>query len=423
MAEIVPFRGLHYNPSRVSVEKVVAPPYDVISPAYKEELYSLSPYNVVRLILGKEEDPYKEAATYLASWQQEGILTRDGSPSIYLLSQSFKVGDGFTNQRFGFIGACRLEEFSKGIILPHEKTHSKPKEDRFKLMQATNTNFSQIFALYSDLDGEVDALLKRVMSTPPLVEVLFETVMNRIWRVGGRAIVDGIATEMKGKSVLIADGHHRYETALAYRDMIRLKTPSFTGTEPFNFTMMFLTNMDAQGLVIFPTHRVVHGLPTLDPAKFQMQLSRHFMIEAVSSTEQLLSTLAPKQEYAFGVAMKTGMFVIDLKSKELLNELIETSIPPEVRGLDVTLLHSHIIGSLLGVTPRSQELKENLDYVKEATEALEAVKKGAAQVAFILNPTRISQVRNVARTGHTMPQKSTYFYPKLLSGLVMNKLD
>ena len=154
-----------------------------------------------------------------------------------------------------------------------------------------------------------------------------------------------------------------------------------------------------------------------------MQLSAHFLIEAVGSTEQLLSTLAAKQEHAFGVAMNTGLFVIDLKNKELLTELTEKSIPPEVRGLDVTLLHSHIIGSLLGVTPRSQELKENLDYMKEATEALEAVKKGAAQVAFILNPTRILQVRNVARAGHTMPQKSTYFYPKLLSGLVMNKLD
>jgi uncharacterized protein (DUF1015 family) len=423
MADIRPFRGIRYNASQVELHRVVAPPYDVISPSLQEELYHQSPYNIVRLILGKEEDRYTSAANHFDAWQREAVLMRDPDPSVYILSQSFKDQRGRMVQRVGFIAALRLEEFSKGIVLPHEKTLSKPKEDRFKLMQATNANFSQIFGLFSDPEGTIDAVLKTAMVVEPVLEVTFEKVINRLWRIGDANVIADLKSRMKSRTVLIADGHHRYETALAYRDLQRLKNPGSTGEEPFNFVMMFLTNMDADGLVLYPTHRLVYGLPGFDPDGFFVELAKHFDIEPVNGHEQLVSTLHLKRQHAFGVVWKDGIGVVHLKAKAVLTDLLGDSMPAEVRELDVTLLHSYIIARLLRITPEAQMAKTNLEYVKEPAAVMQAVETDRAQMGFILNPTPIEQVRAVARTGNTMPQKSTYFYPKLLSGLVMNKLD
>ena len=423
MADIRPFRGLRYNPDKVNIRTVVAPPYDVISPGYQEELYHLNPYNVVRLILGREQDRYKEASTCFTTWQQEGILKRDLRRALYVISQSFNHPGGATRQRYGFVAACRLEEFSSGVILPHEHTLSKPKEDRFRLMRATNANFSQVFGLYADPERTIDRILNDTMNAQPLQEVMFEKVINRMWVVEDQAAIETIARAMKPKSILIADGHHRYETALTYRDMMRLKTPGYFGEEPFDFVMMFLSSMDEEGLVILPTHRIVHSLPSFDAADLQMRLAKDFTITTVGSAGELSRTLEAHTRHAFGVVTTGSQYVIALKSEHLLASLTDPAVPLEVKEIDVTLLHSHVIGGLLGISPRAQELKQNLDYVKDLEEAFLAVRKQKAQVAFILNPTKMEQLKNVVRAGHTMPQKSTYFYPKLLSGLVMNVLE
>jgi len=423
MADVKPFRGLRYNPGKVDIRTVVSPPYDEISDGYQEELYHLNPYNVVRLILGREQDRYKEAAECLATWQKDGILKRDVRRAVYVLSQSFKHTNGVTLQRYGFITLCRLEELSSGVILPHERTLSKPKEDRFRLMRATNANLSQVFGLYVDPDKAIDRMLRAAMNASPIQEVMFEKVINRLWAVEDQDLVEAIAAAMKPKSILIADGHHRYETALTYRDMMRLKTPGYSGDEPFNFVMMFLSSMDAEGLVILPTHRIVHGLPSFDAADLQMRLAKNFTVEMARSQEELLTRLKGHSRYAYGVVTSDSLYLITLESDNLLPSLIGAEVPMEVKELDVTFLHSHVIEGLLGISPRAQESKLNLDYVKSIEEASQAVQKKKANVAFILNATPLEQVKSVVRAGHTLPQKSTYFYPKLLSGFVMNLLE
>jgi len=422
MAEIRPFHGLRYDQEKVKLSEVVAPPYDVISKEYQEELYRRSPYNVVRLILGKEMDRYREAARNLSRWQEESVLRRDLKPSLYCLAQSFGGSDGVRYERVGFVAACWLEEFSAGVILPHEKTLSKPKEDRFRLVQATKANFSQIFGLYSDPGGTVDGILREVMRADPLLQVDFEGVSNRLWIMNDPATINAVVSAMRGKSILIADGHHRYETALAYRDFMKLKTTSSTDKQPFNYTMMFFADMDAQGLVILPTHRVVHSLSSFDPREFLDRLKKNFVIRSESSQAAHLQALSAERELSFGVVLEDGFYLIRLKQKELLSQLFGESVPPEIRELDVTLLHSYILEKLLGISVEAQERKSNLEYVKDVDDAVRGVHAGG-QVAFLMNPTRVDQVRRVARAGHTMPQKSTYFYPKLVTGLVMNSLD
>lgn len=423
MADIRPFRGLRYNPALVDIPKVVAPPYDEISPGYQEELYHLSPYNVVRLILGKRQDQYKEAAFFLTAWQQDGILRRDSRRALYILAQSFNHVHGTTLQRYGIIAGCRLEEFSGGMIRPHEKTLAKPKEDRFHLMLATNANLSPVFGLYEDSDRAIDRMLRRAMGARPVLELMFEKVINRLWVVENPLTIDAFAGAMKPKPILIADGHHRYETALTHRDMMRLKTPGHSGEEPFNFVMMFLSSMNHEGLVILPIHRVVHGLTSFDPTDLQMRLARDFTITAVDSRDELKRTLDMHPRHTYGVVTPDSQYVISLKSEDLLASLTDPAFPPQVREPDVTLLHCHIIEGILGISQRAQELNQYLDYTHSMGDAFLAVRQRGAQVAFILNPMTLEQVRSVALAGHTMLQRSTYFHPRLLSGMVMNLLE
>jgi len=423
MADVRPFRGLRYDPEKADIQTVVSPPYDEISEGYREELYHLNPYNVVRLILGRERDRYREAVECLAEWQRNGILKRDVRRAVYVLSQSFKHTNGVTLQRHGFIALCRLEELSSGVVQPHERTLSRPKEDRFRLIRATNANLSQVFGLFADPDKEIDLLLRGAMNASPVQEVMFEKVINRLWMVEDQYVVEAIVGAMKPKSILIADGHHRYETALMYRDMMRLKTPGYSGDEQFNFVMMFLSSIDAEGLVILPTHRIVHDLPSFDATDLQMRLAKNFTVETARSQQELLTRLNGHSQYAYGVVTSDSFYLIALKSDNLLPSLIGAEVPVEVRELDVTLLHFHVIEGLLGITPKAQESGQNLDYVKSSEEPFRAVQMKNAQVAFILNPTHLEQVKSVVRAGHTLPPKSTYFHPKLLSGLVMNILE
>jgi uncharacterized protein (DUF1015 family) len=423
MLDIKPFAGLRYDLSRVRLADVVAPPYDVISPVQQEELYRRDPHNVVRLILGREPDRYREAAMHLNSWRAAGILRRDSEPGFYVLAQTFRGGDGVSHLRSGVIAAVRLVEFDRGVILPHEKTLSRPKEDRFRLMQATQTNLSQIFGLVSDPERQGDALLKEVMGRAPLLKVEFEGVLNQLWAVTDREMIDSLSGIMRTKSVLIADGHHRYETALAYRDLMRLKNAPSDGNEPFQYTMMFLTNMHSEGLVILPTHRLVHHLQGFEEGLFIKRLEEAFDVRPAGTTSELLHLLSAHEPHSYGVVLSGGMYCVHLKRAEGLAHMVGAHVPPEVRELDVTVLHSVIFEGILSIGREAQEKKLNLDYIKEVEDVVRAVREGTGQAGFLMNATRIEQVRRVAHMGHTMPQKSTFFYPKLLSGLVMNPLS
>jgi len=425
MPEIIPFRGFRYNQSKVDIHDVVAPPYDVIPPEQQERLYDRSPYNVVRLILGREADRYASSAATLKQWISEAILMRDPNPAFYVLHQEFGGDDGKPITRKGFVALCRLEEFEKKIVLPHEKTLAKPKEDRFKLFKATNSNFSQIFSFYSDPEKKIDRMLNGVAKTKPAIDVSYDDVRNSVWTVTDNDVIQNIRAAIAEKQVLIADGHHRYETALAYRDWMRSNAAHHTGREPYNYVMMFFTNVDDEGLVIYPTHRLIHSLPLFDRGKFLESVERFFIVREYKDEEAIMIALASSSVPSFGLLMggDSTVYLLSLKPTTLPTEIVRDPLPPEVKELDVTILHSLILKDLLGISMEAQEQKRNLNYVRDAQEAYQSVLKGHAQLAFVMNATKIHQVRSVARAGFTMPQKSTYFYPKLVSGLVMNVMD
>ena len=422
MPEIIPFRGVRYNQGLVHLDEVVAPPYDVISPEQQQKLYKRNPHNIVRLILAREEDRYASAAKHLKEWMGQSILTRDEKPALYVLWQTFNVSDSRSVTRKGFIALCRLEEFEKQVVLPHEKTLARPREDRFRLFKATHSNFSQVFSLYSDPEHEIDHVLNGRAKSAPVADVVFEDVQNRLWETRDAETIGRVQHLMKPKQVVIADGHHRYETALAYRDHLRSQNPNHHGRELYNYVMMFFTNVNDDGLVILPTHRVVHSLKSFDLKSFLQKLDGNFLLREYNDRESLITELSASPVRSFGLTMRgvQGLYLLTLKPTISVNELVADDLPREVKDLDVTVLHAAVLRDILGISDEAQEQKRNLSYVREASEACQMVSNGQAQLAFLMNATRIEEVRGVARAGHTMPQKSSYFYPKLLSGLVLN---
>lgn len=425
MATIKAFRAIRYNQSTVTMGNVVAPPYDVISPDQQNGYYTKDPFNVIRLILGREEDRYGAAAKTYDEWQKQHVLVRDPEPSIYPLVQTFKGLNGSPVQRKGFIALCRLEEFEKKIVLPHEKTLSKAKEDRFKLFKATKSNFSQVFTLYSDPGKTIDTYVTTFHSLKPVIDVEFEGVRNQLWAITDPAVITSIAAAMEPKQVLIADGHHRYETGLAYRDLMRSQNPNHTGKELYNYIMMFFTNLDDEGLVIFPTHRVIHSLPHYDGSALTAKLQEHFDLQIYPTEQMMMEALGRHDRFAYGFVSKhsSKFFTAALKDASMLPALVKDDLPAVVKNLDVVLLHNYIIRDLLGVSQEAQEKKLNIHYIQNVHDCVEEVAAGASQIAFFVNPTKIEQVRDVSKSGNTMPQKSTFFYPKLISGLVFNKME
>ncbi len=448
MADVVPFRGILYNPEKVGdVAKVTAPPYDVISPDLQEELYKRHPNNIVRLILGRTSpqdrpgsDRYSRAGDELRKWIDEGVLVRDPKPALYVYAQTYEV-QGIRRTRKGFIALSRLEEFGKGRVHAHEKTLSGPKADRLRLMEACRANLSCIFSLYSEPEGvepekRLGALVDSCMDTEPLIEVTDDDgVENMLWRVTDPEIIKRISSSMEGKTLFIADGHHRYETAVNYMRLMRERKKDFTGREPFNYVMMYFSDIDDKGLVVMPTHRVVHGLKGFDAGAMLEALKDFFEIDAIAfdsgsekeAREELyrrMDALAPEAT-VFGLYIRgrDAYYLLRLKRDASGNDLLGESVPEVFRDLDVTVLHSLVLERILNITAEAQRKQENLFYVKGRDRALEECRNRHAQLVFLMNPTKIEQVKKVAEAGLVMPQKSTYFYPKLLSGLVINPLD
>ncbi len=446
MAKIIPFKGILYNKEKIrDMKDVVAPPYDVISPAEQEELYKRHENNVVRLILGKESNSdtpdnnrYTKARDSFDSWQRDSILIKDAFPSIYVYSQEYHLGEteGFEKKRrLGFIALSKLEDFGEGKIHPHENTLAKPKEDRLKLMQHCNANFSSIFGLFSDPSKRIDSVLKDYMRHSPLYDLVDDAGMRHtLWAIRDNRAIQIITSVMSDKQVFIADGHHRYETAINYRNEMRGKLPNFTGEELYNYVMMYFTNTNSEGLSILPIHRLVSNLSNFDKEKIVEKAGEFFNIEKLSLNESDEKTVKQKlftdmkergeEEHIFGMYLGNDEYLLlTLKGEDVLHRLITNSRHPSWKKLDVTILHTLLIDKVLGISEKNLAEQKNITYTISGDEAIKDVKAGKYQIALFLNPTKIEEVKDVAAAGEKMPQKSTFFYPKLITGLVMNKLE
>lgn len=442
MAKIVPFRGIRYNPDQVpDLSRVIAPPYDVISPALQDELYARHEKNVIRLILGKvreddkeQDNRYLRSAADFAAWQRDSTLVRDQEPSLYLYDQEYAIDGGPTLVRHGIMALSRIEDFSTGLVKPHEKTLPDPKADRFHLQKACNANFSPIFALYSDPCCVLEVFCKKEKNRPPDLEVRDdEGVRHRLWRTVEPSLLSKVQSVLDNKPLLIADGHHRYEAAIAYRDYMRLSHPGFTGKEPFNYVMICFSNMEDRGMLVFPTHRVISHLPQFRKEAFLRDLAVYFDIDSrpldVASAAARLEvrhTLAElgEERHVLGLYVGGGVIhYLSLRDERCMDPFFEEKTPKVLRTLDVSILHWLVLGKVLNLATEIQEQSTHLHYFKGVDEPIRRVAEEGAQLAFLLNPPHMSEVRDVANSGEKMPQKSTYFYPKLLSGLVLNKID
>lgn len=427
MAHVTGFRGLRFNTEKSGdIAKVVCPPYDIISEQQRLDYIRENEYNIIRLELPKEgEDPYRTAADTLRAWEDNGVIVREDKNAVYIYEEEFSAY-GASHSVKGCIVRVKLEEFENGVILPHEFTLSKAKEDRLNLMKATNCNFSQIYALYSDEEGKTISLLDRLSEGAPDIELTDgDGVTHRMWIVTDESEAADICSDFEGRKLYIADGHHRYETALNYRNYCRENGLSKEG-DAVDYQMMMLVNMEHKGLVVFPTHRLVRGLTDFDGQKILNACSEFFDIteyETTDNIEAVLNKLYSEDKTAFGMYCGNGRWsLLVLKSLEPMKELLPNA-SAATQGLDVSVLHTLILEKLMGIDAENMAKQINLTYVKDSSDALSAVDNGSANCAFILNPTKIREICEVSQAGEKMPQKSTYFYPKLITGLVMNKLD
>jgi len=434
MAEIIPFKALRYDPDQVKLEDVLTQPYDKITPEMQSKYYERSAHNLVRIILGKagETDTdafnvYTRAAEYLHDWRSSGILKHDAEPGIYAYSQTFTVPGGRDlAERRGLIALGRIHDYADGVVFRHEQTLAKPRADRLNLLRATRAHFGQIFMLYSDPKDEIEALLKKKTEEDPDTSLLDEyETLHRVWRVHDPALIQAVQQRMRDKKLLIADGHHRYETALAYRNERRAESGGSDPNAPYEFVMMTLIPMESRGLVILPTHRIVHGLPTFDRERMLEAAGQFFDIDRIDlRTESRSATTllgqAGENGTAFVAVTRQGPYLMRAKKNAVHDALGQ--LPSLQRELDVVQLHRIMLERVLGISEEAVRNQENVRYERDASEAISWVRQGA-NVAFLMNPAKIDQVRDIAFGGEVLPQKSTDFYPKLLSGLAIYALE
>lgn len=426
MAEIRAFHALRYDVEKAGrIEDLACPPYDIISDEQREEFLARNPRNVIRLELPKGEDPYGGAGRTLAQWLDEGVLKTDMDPGLYIYEQEFltQVDKGEPRRLRGLICRVKLEEFAAGVVLPHEETLSKAKEDRFRLMEATNCNFSQIYALYQDQGHVTRKRLDHLAQTcAPRYNFSDGLVTHRLWVVNDPEAIAAIQEDFAGRKLYIADGHHRYETALNYRRHLSEQGALCPGG---SFVMMMLADMGDEGLVVFPTHRLVRGLAGFDCQAMLRQSEAWFAVEPVNGREEAqryLDAAYSRGEHAFACYDGVKWHGLTLKDPAVMEKLLPEA-SGAYRGLDVTILHTLVLEKLLGIDKENMAAQKNLTYTRSAQEAVGSVDKGESCCCFLLNPTRVEEIGAVAACGEKMPQKSTYFYPKLITGLVMNSLD
>jgi uncharacterized protein (DUF1015 family) len=444
MARIYAFRALRYNPSQVRLEDVVTQPYDKISPSMQQAYYRRSPYNLVRIILGLpelfdsagEDDVYTRAARDFREWRSTGILTVEKDPCIFAYAQRFAVpgSAGIFRERRGFIALGELRDYADQVVFRHEQTLTAPKSDRLSLLRATRAHFGQIFMLYSDPGQTAERMLFAPNTTPDLEVTDEYGVQHSLSRVSDPAVINLVASAMADKKLIIADGHHRYETALAYarrhqpetalsseRNSYVLPQPPY----PEAAAMMTFVNMDSEGLLILPTHRVIHSLGVFVPSDLVEKAAAYFTVEALDTADpaELTARLAAagRQRTALIVVTAEGRYLLTARPDAIADALAR--LPERQRRLDVVVLHTLLIEKLLGIPPEAVREQTNIRYLRDAGEAVEQVVNGDANAAFLMNPLPLEQLREVAFAGDVLPQKSTDFYPKLLSGLTIYALD
>jgi uncharacterized protein (DUF1015 family) len=410
MAVVKPFLGVRYNEQKVNIKDVVTQPYDKITPHMQEAYHRRSNYNIVRVILPYESpDKYERAGEYLREWLKDGVLMQDETPCIYPYHQEFTAPTGGRQTRKGFCAILKLEDFSTGVVLPHEKTLSKPKEDRLNLLKATKMHLGQIFMLYPDEKNFITELLSPLTSQLPLIEVeesYEKEVIHRMWKVTDSEIIDEISKFMSDKSLLIADGHHRYETALSYSR----ENPDA------GYVMVTFVSTSDEGLVILSTHRALYNIK-VQKDKFLGSLNNYFYVEKRNSLESL-----DIKRHTFGLYMDGDFYRLELTDSGIMDRFAEPKRSKEYKNLDVTVLHSCIIEGILGISKESIARKENIEYLRDAREGIKGVNSGRFSMLFLLPQTRIDEVRRISQKREAMPQKSTDFYPKLITGLVMCRI-
>jgi uncharacterized protein (DUF1015 family) len=450
MARIDPFRAWRYDGARVPQQNAVTQPYDKISPELQEKYYASSPYNLVRIILGKREsgdneseNVYTRAAAYLRKWRSEGVLSQDAEPSIYVYSQKFtEPGTHNTRERRGFIALGKVYDYADNVVFRHEQTLAKPKADRLDLLRSTRAHFGQIFMLYTDPENKVERALKP--AGEPDIDVRDEYgVQHRVWKVSDPAAIHAAQQAMADKKLIIADGHHRYETSLNYRNERRkaaqaqgaaqqagssgggVATATEVSEAAYERVMMTFVNMDSEGLVILPTHRVVHGLEGFDAQQMLERAKEYFDVEAApQDPAQLTAKLseARRDRTTIAAVTSTGAFLLHLRPGATESAAQLKGFSPRQRKLDVVQLHKVLLEGVLGISEEDIRNQKNVSYHREGKEALERVQKGA-NVAFLMNPVKIEQMKEIAFAGEVLPQKSTDFFPKMLSGLTIYALE
>src|SRR5579862_418771 len=408
----------------------------------QERYYTANPYNVVRIILGKStgtdapaDNVYTRAAGFFRDWRQTGIFLQDAEPAIYRYAQTFARPDGKQElERIGFIALGKIEDYSANVVFRHEQTLAKPKADRLELLRATRAHFGQLFMLYSDPAAEIDQLL--TSSANPEADIRDEYgVCHRLWRVSEPGLISRVQAAMSAKQLIIADGHHRYETALNFRNECRAKGSGgqakfaqsiSPATFPYEMVMMTFINMDNPGLLILPTHRVVHGLTSFSPESFRDAARRFFSVEEVDpSVNQHRASVILREAGHSGTALLAVMadraFLLD--TPRATDPEIFAGLSVQQQFLDVVQLHKCLLERLLGISEDAIREQRNIRYVRDMDEAMRQVRQGEANVAFLMNPVRMQQVRDLAFAGEVLPQKSTDFYPKLLTGLTIYALE
>jgi uncharacterized protein (DUF1015 family) len=430
VADIVPFLGIRYDAERAGdMSRVLAPPYDVIGEAERAELEGRHPQNVVRIELprGEGDARYAEAARLLSAWKSEGVLRADAQPALYVYEQQFALpqAPGRLYTRRGFFAAVRLEPFERRVVLPHEKTLSGPKEDRLKLMRATHTQISPIFGLYRDADGGAREIIDAAAALVPALDTTTsDRVRHRLWRLGDPAAIADLVRLLADKQILIADGHHRYETLLGLGPELRALDYAAGGAAA-DFAMMFLARAEDPGLLVLPTHRLVRDLPDFDFAALRAAASAAFdIVDGDESTPEAIEERLGREGTA-GVVFAVRVPGRDHTVWFTLKSIADLSAlgPPALRKLDVTVLHGVILAPLLGIDAAAMASQSYLGYTHDTAEAMARVAAGEAQAAFFMNATKVEEVLAACEAGFVLPQKSTYFQPKLATGLVMYGLD
>ncbi len=445
MNDVRPFRAIHYDPKVVGdVGPCLSQPYDVISPAQQETYYRQHPNNVVRLILNKIEktdtesdNRYTRAKGLLEDWRKTGVLHPTRVPSFWMYEQQFDLPDIGRKKVKGFIGAVRLRDYEERRILPHEKVIKGPLEDRIRLTQVTNTQFEYIWSLYRDEAYVIDDILDSEEKLSPIIDYYEPSsgVNHRMWRLMDPATCDVITRTMADRKIYIADGHHRYKTMLTIRDEMRRRFPDAGPDAPWEFIMMFLTNTEHEGLTILPTHRMLHNVRVDSLNRLGADILDHFHVKKYPFRDgdepearrkwlrDLRAMEAGEHKIGAYIVNTNGYYLLTLRDRESYAEFVDLDFSAEWKLLDVNILNTLIMENILGTPEDQLSAQGNITYTKDVEEAISTARSGDAQVAFILNPTALKDVITIAENNEIMPRKSTYFYPKPVSGLVFYPME